>query len=376
MSNRLKTICVAFVSSRFICGSFVYMAHARREFLTPVPGGWEGVKNWWINPWTTYDSEWFISIAKGGYQEHTTPFFPFYSYLLKLGGETETGIAIVGLLISNISFFFALYVLYLLTEIDFGEKTSKIAVWLLAFFPTTAFFSAVYTESLFLLLLLSSFYAARKQNWLFAGVFGFFAALTRNPGVLIFAALCLEYLKSTDYKRQKLKIHHLLYVFFPLFGFAAVQAHFWAKFGSPFAGITSQGFYYRKAGWPWEPLWKDFLGLLNLEFFNPIAFINLFFTFLIFVMIVEHRRMMRPSYLVLLLGIVLMHLSYPRTIPPHTFGSLRYMSTTFPFIQLLGFSVAQFSSWRFSPLPQLIAGMYIFINFSFSYFFGMKAFLG
>ena len=62
----------AFISSRLLCSGLVYFGHSKRTFLSPVPGGWEGIENWWLNPWTTYDSQWYLQIAVDGYQTHTT----------------------------------------------------------------------------------------------------------------------------------------------------------------------------------------------------------------------------------------------------------------------------------------------------------------
>jgi Gpi18-like mannosyltransferase len=49
----------------------------------------------------------------------------------------------------------------------------------LLIFPTAFFLNAVYTESLFLFLSLATFYYALKKNFFSAGIFGFFASLTR-----------------------------------------------------------------------------------------------------------------------------------------------------------------------------------------------------
>jgi hypothetical protein len=64
-----------------------------------------------------------------------------------------------------------------------------------ALFPTSLFFSAVYTESLFLMLAVGALLAARRGNWWIAGIVGALAALTRSYGVLLlipFAVLFLQ----------------------------------------------------------------------------------------------------------------------------------------------------------------------------------------
>ena len=197
-TDGLKTVALAFFCSRFFCSFFVYLGHYYRKTPAFMPGMWEGVDNGWLNPWTTYDSVYYLTIAKVGYQNFTSPFFPLYPLLLRLGGDSQIGMAIVGIVISNLAFAAALYFLYRLTEMDNGHKAATAAVWLLAFFPTTAFFSAVYTESTFLLLLLLCFYSARQHQWMIGGLSGALASLCRNPGVLISDALALEYLRDNE----------------------------------------------------------------------------------------------------------------------------------------------------------------------------------
>ena len=45
-------------------------------------------------------------------------------------------------------------------------------VWIVAWLPIALFLSAVYSESLFLLLVIGSFYAARLGRWPAAGALG------------------------------------------------------------------------------------------------------------------------------------------------------------------------------------------------------------
>ena len=87
-------------------------------------------------------------------------------------------------------------VMYALTRNEFSEEIARRAVLYAAVFPTAFFFLAPYSESLFLLLVLLSFWSARRGRWAMAGATGALAALTRNLGVLV-VPLDLEYLEST-----------------------------------------------------------------------------------------------------------------------------------------------------------------------------------
>ncbi len=374
LTPALRTALVAFCVSRPFCALFVYVGHLSRPFLKPVPGGWTGVENWWLNPWTTYDSFWYISIAQGGYQEVSTPFFPLYPLLLRLGGSDPVGMALVGVLLSNLCFLFSLAILYRLTERDYGPVTARLAVWVLAFFPTTAFFSAVYTESLFLLLVLLCFEMAHSGRWWRAGLAGLLAALTRNPGLLLSLALLMEYLQQRPKGVGRWSPGALLPLALPAAGFLAVQSFFWVRFGEAGVGIASQTYYGRFFDWPWQGVFSDLLHLTTTDSLNWFIFVNLFITFSALIMAGRFSGRLRRSHLVLLLGIMAMHLFFPRIIPPHTFGSMRYLSTAFPFVQLLAWSVVAAPPGRLLQLGSL--GLLLYLNMVCSDFFGAKGFLG
>jgi hypothetical protein len=369
-----KTAFFAFLASRLLSGLFVYMGHFQRPQV-PGPGVWGGISNWWLNPWTTFDSIYYIVIAGQGYRagDVTTAFFPLYPWLLNLGGSDETGMAAAGVLISNLSFLTALYLLYRLTEMDFGPRVSKKTVWLLAFFPTTAFFSAVYTESVFLLLVLASFYAARHDRWGLAGLCGLLASLARNPGVLIFVVLALEYSRSLDYDFRRFRMSSFSFISMPLFGFIAMQTYLWYRIGVSLAGVSTQESFYRSPGWPWEPFWKDLTGFFSYLHFDFITFINLMVIILTAFFLVRFRRDLRPSYGLFMVGLILMNLIYYIKVPPHTTGTARYILTAFPFFQLLALSVDRGVLRRFA---RPLAGIYCYTCLLCSFLFGFKYFLG
>ena len=74
--------------------------------------------------------------------------------------------------------------LYKLLEHEYDRSVARRAIFYVSIFPTAFFFSAVYTESLFFMLTVASFYYMRVHRWWLAGAIGFFAALTRVEGVL------------------------------------------------------------------------------------------------------------------------------------------------------------------------------------------------
>jgi len=377
---KVRAIVLVWLSSRLWTALFVYIGHASRPFLKPVAGGWEGVHNWWLNPWTTYDSLHFIRIAQNGYEQATTPFFPLYPWLLRLAGSDEVSITLWGVMLSNAAFLGALILLYELTRIDYDERAARRSVLLLALFPSAAYFGAVYTESLFLILIVGCFLLLRKEKWIGAGLAAAFTALTRNSGLVLSLALLGESFRSKRNKEGSPKSiifnPRIAIAILPLLAFVCVQAYFALRFGGLTAGMRSQVAYFRSAelNWPWLPVWLDAVDVFRGRALNVNTIMNLVVTITVFLLIALNWKRQRASYTVLMLGIMLMHLCLMRTRPPYTIGSLRYMSTTFPFIQLLALHSFRFTNRR---IPAIIAAIgYALLCAQVSYMFGAKMFEG
>jgi len=150
-----------------------------------------------IAPATRWDSTWYLGIAHIGYQHlDQTVFFPLYPGLVALGGSPLPAAWAVacGILLSMACAVGALFLLHRLVELEFGTQVARNTVWIVAWLPMALFLSAVYSESLFLLLTIGSFYAGRLGRWRAAGLLGALAAATRNTGVLLVVPLLLLYL--------------------------------------------------------------------------------------------------------------------------------------------------------------------------------------
>ncbi len=80
----------------------------------------------------------------------------------------------------------ALYGIHRLAALEFGSlDAARLAVLATAFAPMAFFFSAVYSESLYLALSVGVFWCAREGRWALAGVLGGLAAATRSTGLVL-----------------------------------------------------------------------------------------------------------------------------------------------------------------------------------------------
>lgn len=163
-----------------------------------------GLKNYvnlpFIFSWANFDGEHYLSIAIIGYKGLEQAFFPVYPSLIRAlagpFGTNYTILVILGLLISNVAFLISLILLWKLVCLDFSKKVAFWTLLLMAVFPTSFYFGAMYNESLFLMLTLSVFLLVRSGNYFFASLMGFVSTATRIFGLLTLPALILDLIRE------------------------------------------------------------------------------------------------------------------------------------------------------------------------------------
>ncbi|MPZ17038.1 MAG: hypothetical protein GEV06_03855 [Luteitalea sp.] len=192
----------------------------------------------WLNLPARWDAMWYLGIAKNGYEYDSATggyqnaaFFPAYPMLMRVGGallgaagrpasnesyltlseRSDSSWLWAGVVISLWSFFLAQRYLFRLgrelvprmppgshapvtaagTSGGDGNEATARALVLLATFPFALFFSAVYTESLFLLGSLGAFYHYRRREWIQAASWGALVGLVRPNGCFLSVSLAL-----------------------------------------------------------------------------------------------------------------------------------------------------------------------------------------
>src|SRR3989304_475978 len=229
-SWRLLLFLVLFFAVRFV--------PLQSDFL----GGGGGVINYLTNPylfaWANFDGEHHLFIAKFGYKILTQAFFPLYAFLIKflahpfsLNFATLTS---AGFLISNISFLISLFLMWKLIILDYSRKIAVFSIILLLSFPTSFYFGSVYSESLYLVLSVGAFYAARRQRWFLVGMLGLLASLTRVFGILLLPVLFIE---AWQAKAPLKKYFWIFLIPLGLFGYMFFQ---WKAFNDPLAFYNLQ----------------------------------------------------------------------------------------------------------------------------------------
>ena len=140
-----------------------------------------------------------------------------------------------------------------LLAMDFGEDLISRTITYLLIFPTTFFFSGVYSESLFLALTAAAFYYARTNRWLLACILAALATLIRSQGMILALPLLIEYLHERNFRLQKIGWNITAFALVPtaLLAFALFLK---LKFGSWTVMFDVQGIWERHLMWPWHPL--------------------------------------------------------------------------------------------------------------------------
>lgn len=222
--NRSEVKFIFYVFLVWRLGLFVvlYFAVKYLPFQANFLGGGSG--NYLTNPyfwtWGNFDGQHYINIAQNGYGFGEYTFFPLYPLLIKyLGKLVETNLFnlnLIGQIISNLSFIFALFGFYRLAKVDFSEKVSKLSVILLLLFPTSFYFAGVYTESLFLALLIWAFYFLRIKKYTAASILGILITFARPVGIYILPAFFLEWFIQNRNSKKFLKRFPYSFLTIPL----------------------------------------------------------------------------------------------------------------------------------------------------------------
>jgi hypothetical protein len=147
-----------------------------------------------------FDAGWYLMIATQGYEytpnrpdlQQNLVFFPAYPALMHWTSLFfARQVLWSGVFVSIVAFAWALRYLYRLARELMDEDRAAAAVTLLAAYPFAVFYSAPYTEGVFLLALTGAWWHVRRdERWAGFG-WGLLAGLTRPNGCLLSIPLAL-----------------------------------------------------------------------------------------------------------------------------------------------------------------------------------------
>lgn len=187
-----RTVLTVYLVTRLIVGAVVVAALAV-EPLKITSNPTTHVGNPLIEGLVRWDAFHYAHIAVSGYDDTSSvAFFPLYPLLTKILTLVVGNVYVAGLIVSNVALLGALGYLYALAYREFGRGAARYSTFCLAAVPGAVFFAAMYTESLFALLVTATFYHAGARQWRRAALVGALAAATRNTGFILSLVVALE----------------------------------------------------------------------------------------------------------------------------------------------------------------------------------------
>lgn len=224
----------------------------------------------------TWDAQHFLYISEKGYHKgnDSNAFSPLYPLLIFVLDSVTKNSFTAGLLISNVCSLVAFYLFFIVTSQWFDEKIARKSLIFLLCFPTSFFFSLIYSESLFFLLIMLFFHFLTQKKIMIASLIALLIPLTRLVGIFIIFPFLSWYIFSfsqlTLYHEvkdvaQKFLKKEALALTFPFLGLGVVIIVMYLLTGDFFAQFDAQ---------------KQFISHYSLfSLLNPFSFIRSFFAF-------------------------------------------------------------------------------------------------
>ena len=331
-------------------------------------------------PAARWDASWYLVIAHygyrpdlGAYTASRTAFFPLYPLGLRVITFSGLPPVLAGVTLSLLALALALYGIHRLTTLELtrrhlpgiglvgGGDTARLAVMIIAFAPMAFYFSAVYSESLYLALSVGLFWCARQGRWAAVGALGALAGATRSAGLVLALPALLLYLygpredRAPDYPARRARPRYrvrrdMLWLALLPAGLGLYLAYLAASGGDALMPFHAQDVWGRHFAGPYLGVWdgiraafegaRQLLSFQRHHLYFPVAagspFVNaghnlMLLAFLLAAVpaVVGVLRMLPLAYGAYVLAVLALPLSYPVT--PQPLMSLpRFLVVLFP----------------------------------------------
>ncbi|HBY08487.1 MAG TPA: hypothetical protein DEH22_12120 [Chloroflexi bacterium] len=304
-----RTILYIWLGWAFMMVAYQIYVPARLSLATPdyalnwtvnetKPGSQDGkiyLNEPFLNQHVSWDSEYYLAIAVGGYEDpdigrvgsfvnisssvgfwpfvipqnlaapqagisKSYAFFPLYPLAIRvlsaplslLGLNPIATATLAGVLVSLMGTLAGMLALYELARTELGEQGGLRAAFYLIIFPSGFFLAQVYTEGLFVGLAFSSLVMLRRGNHGWAALLAILATFTRAAGVALAIPLLISWIQSGEWHELDLEwrqiyfkgipwkvIGHALIVLAPVIAFLVWKISY---FGMAFSRIEDEFF--------------------------------------------------------------------------------------------------------------------------------------
>lgn len=259
MTLRLSPPAAAFLASRLLVLLAAYIG-LLADPLDVATGQWQAFPDArWLDGLVRWDAGWYWTIVDRGYyfdpnEPSNVAFFPLVPSVswalatpLRLAVAPDRAFYLAGIALSHAAFYAALVAIWRIARAHFDDPTAAFAVWLVALYPFSLFFSTPYTEASYLALSAWSFWFAHRGRWLPACALASLAAVCRTVGFLIAVGLFAEYVSRCCRDRRFAARDALWFAITPAL-VVALMIWFWVRFDSPTVFVDTQRHWGRDAG--------------------------------------------------------------------------------------------------------------------------------
>lgn len=201
------------------------------------------------------DSPHYLYLAEHGYattgeKANLIVFYPLYPLLIRIFHVVCRDYFVSGVIVSNLAFMAAACVFYELLRLDYDKKQSVSGLALMIVAPFSMFYSAIFTESVFLLTTVLCLYFMRTKKPLWMAISGFLACLSRTQGIILFVCALIPVV-SDLFKKKQFHIKEFLVALMIPLGFLVYLLMNKILFGNWFQYLEFQAAapWYNKAQW-------------------------------------------------------------------------------------------------------------------------------
>lgn len=215
-----------------------------------------------LNRQVAWDSEYYVGIAVGGYDDPAAgtvinptngatliknySFFPLFPYVMHvvalplsiLGMNPIATASLAGIIISLLGTLAGMIALWELTRHSLDDEAAFRSIFYLLIFPTGFFLAQVYTEGLFIGLAFWCLLLLKRKHFFWASMLAVLAAWTRAHGVLLAIPIGIAWFSQIDLKKsltKQLGWKRLFSVVFALLPLAAYLAWRFSAMGQGWA---------------------------------------------------------------------------------------------------------------------------------------------
>lgn len=306
---------------------------------------------------TQWDAQHYFSIADRGYEMFPCSYgggyicgnigwFPFYPLISALIAYIIPAVNWVMLIISWLSFYLSLLLIFNLVDRRFSHKAAILTTITILVFPASFYYLSAFPYSLMMLLAVLTFYILERKKYHLLPFLAGPLAVTYPSGILIILPLCFYLIKNRSTLRANDKKWLVGSMAAPVIALLLYGLYYQLQFGDFFLYLKfqAQSYYSHQMNFPLLVIWDSFR---NLTLADPV---NLSLLYIMVGLIIFYNKKLPAVYQIFMWAILL----FTPTLGT-TDCYYRHIIVAFPLYIMLGSSFE--INWRRYLLPlYLIAG--------------------